>query len=378
MVILKNQIVIVYLQHALCSCWSNRATATSLIFAMTVNLPTQLRAILFLILSIFLCQWVLIPQGKQSTPQKWHRNISILLWYWPFGRPQSLDGDMCWDRFAVRGCRLTDNRSQVHEADVVVFHHRELMTHRQRLPHHLLRPPAQKWVWMSLESPASNGNLTAYNGVFNWTMTYRRDADVFTPYGELAPKRDGGSSGYAIPKKEAGPLACWVVSNYKSRHKRTQVYQSLRKLIPVAVYGRWSRKLLSSRELLPAISRCRFYLAFENSLFTDYITEKLWRNSFLAGTVPVVLGPPRSDYEAVVPAHSFIHVDDFNSTESLARFLQGLASDEEAYAAYFTWREDYDVRLLNDWRERLCRICEHYDRLPTHKVYHHLDIWNRR
>ncbi|XP_035292042.1 alpha-(1,3)-fucosyltransferase 7 isoform X1 [Anguilla anguilla] len=345
---------------------------------MTVCLPNQGKAVLLLILSTFLFQWVLVPQGERAIPRMWHRNISVLLWYWPFGKPQSLDGDVCWDRFAVRGCRLTDERSRFPEADVVVFHHHELKTRRQRLPRHLARPAGQKWLWMTLESPASNGNLSAYDGAFNWTMTYRRDADVFLPYGELAPKKDGGSGGYVIPKKDAGLLACWVVSNFRPRHKRTQVYQSLRKLIPVEVYGRWPRKPLSAQELLPAISRCRFYLAFENSLFADYITEKLWRNSFLAGTVPVVLGPPRSDYEAAAPPSSFIHVDDFNSTEALAALLRRLASDEKAYASYFEWRRDYDVRLLADWRERLCRVCELYDRLPVRKVYHHLDAWNRK
>ncbi|KAJ8285693.1 hypothetical protein GJAV_G00029860 [Gymnothorax javanicus] len=335
-------------------------------------------SILFLFSTSFLFLWVLIPIGKQDTPLKRHRNITVLLWYWPFSKAQSLVGDVCWDLFAVPGCHLTANRSQFPKADVVVFHHHELKTHRQRLPRLLSRPSNQKWLWTSLESPASNGNLTPYDGIFNWTMTYRRDADIFVPYGDLTPKRESGIGGYVIPKKETPLLACWVVSNYNPRHKRTQVYKSLRKLIPVEVYGRWPGKPLRAQDLLPTISRCRFYLAFENSQFPDYITEKLWRNSFLAGAVPVVLGPPRSNYEKMIPPHSFIHVDDFNSTAALAGFLQRLALDEQAYSTYFEWRRDYEVQLITDWRERLCRVCEHYDSLPAHKVYYQLDAWSRR
>ncbi|KAJ8413827.1 hypothetical protein AAFF_G00064250 [Aldrovandia affinis] len=336
----------------------------------------SLRVSIFLLTLIyFLCHWVLGPKGRWDAPLLPQTNISVLLWYWPFSQPLGLDGDVCWDLYAIPGCHLTDNHTRFPEANVVVFHHHELKTRRWRLPHHLPRPPAQKWLWLTLESPATNGNLTPYDGVFNWTMTYRRDADIFMPYGELEAKRGGG--GYTIPKKESRLLACWVVSNYRSRQKRTRMYQSLKKLIPVEVYGRWSRKPLSSQELLPTISRYHFYLAWENAISADYITEKLWRNSFLAGAVPVVLGPPRHNYEALVPAHSFIHVDDFNSTAALADFLRRLASDKEGYAAYFEWHRDYDVRLRTDWRERLCHICERYNHLPAHKVYNHLDTWNR-
>ena len=34
-------------------------------------------------------------------------------------------------------------------------------------------------------------NLKRLNGVFNWTMTYRRDSDIPMPYGEILPKEKG-------------------------------------------------------------------------------------------------------------------------------------------------------------------------------------------
>ncbi|KAL4609378.1 alpha-(1,3)-fucosyltransferase 7-like [Arapaima gigas] len=254
-----------------------------------------------------------------------HPNIKILLWHYPFGHKFDISGDVCWEKYNIPGCTLHSNRSQFLSADVVVFHHNELKNGAQKLPLHLCRPPEQKWLWLSLESPASNGNLFAYNGLFNWTMSYRQDADIFMPYGELIPRTNTTED--IIPKNKSF-LACWVVSNYKPSHRRSQIYQSLKKLIKVEVYGRWVNRRLNSEELLPTISRCYFYLAFENAQFKDYITEKFWYNSFQAGAVPVVLGPPRENYKLLAPPSSFIHVDDFDSLDSLTEFLKQVASNQ--------------------------------------------------
>ena len=44
-----------------------------------------------------------------------------------------------------------------------------------------------------------------------------------------------------------------------------------------------------SKEMLEFLAASKFYLAFENSyLCKDYITEKVYRNAFLSGTVPIV------------------------------------------------------------------------------------------
>lgn len=296
-------------------------------------------------------------------------NITILLWYWPFQIPYSLEGDICLKNYNITGCQLVDNRTYYSTANIVVFHQHELKAGSQKLPHHLARPVWQRWLWLSLEAPQNNGNLNQYNGVFNLAMSYHPDADVTVPYGRIQEK--DLTDDFVIPKNKTH-LVCWVVSNYRDDQKRAQVYQELRKIIPVQVYGNAVKRPLNQDALLPTISRCYFYLAFENSVSPHYITEKLWRNAFMAGTVPVVLGPPRSHYEAVAPPHSFIHVEDFDSLATLARFLKEVAGDAKLYKSYFSWHKSYTVKLYTDWRERLCNICQVYDKLPYHKIYHNL------
>ncbi|XP_023193541.1 alpha-(1,3)-fucosyltransferase 7-like isoform X1 [Xiphophorus maculatus] len=303
-------------------------------------------------------------------------NVTILIWYWPFGDMLTLKGNVCWDRYKIPNCLLVDQRSFFPSADVVLFHNRELIQGSQQLPTELPRPQGQRWAWMSLESPAHNGNLKKFANIFNMTISYRRDADVTIPYGELKPL-ETESNLVEDSHINKTSLVCWVVSNYMDHHRRTQVYKELSATVPVKVYGRWNKLPLSSEDLLPTISRCYFYLAFENSLAKDYVTEKLWQNAYRAGAVPVVLGPPISDYKAVAPEHSFIHVDEFSSVQELGKYLQRLAEDRKKYEEYFNWKKHWKVKVHGDWIEMLCKICLQYSSLPLHKVYSDLEAWDK-
>lgn len=269
------------------------------------------------------------------------------------------------------------NRSWFPKADLVVFHNRELVNGQQRLPVNLPRPQKQRWVWLSLESPPNNWNMRGLAGRFNYTMCYRRDADIYIPYGWLVPSKPPNSMTVEdfIPKSKTS-MACWVVSNFQTRHERTKLYLKLKNIISVDVYGGATNKRLSAEQLLPTISRYYFYLSFENSIAKDYITKKLWRNALMGGAVPVVLGPPREQYEAVLPKNAFIHVDDFSSVEELGHFLKTLAEDKERYASYFSWRLNYTVKLFKDWTEMLCNICPKVSNLPEQKVYQDLHGWD--
>ncbi|XP_061589405.1 alpha-(1,3)-fucosyltransferase 7-like [Cololabis saira] len=310
---------------------------------------------------------------------QWHKNgdMLILLWHWPFGQSYGLGGDVCWDLYRIPHCKLVDQRSLFPSADVVVFHNRELIQGSQKLPTEFPRPRGQRWAWMSLESPNHNGNLQQFANIFNMTMSYRRDADITIPYGELLPMESEGSlvEDNSVNKSS---LVCWVVSNYQSHHKRSRVFKELSAVVPVQVYGNWKQKPLSSKDLLPTISRCYFYLAFENSEAKDYITEKLWKNAYQGGAVPVVLGPPMSHYKDVAPPNSFIHIDEFKSVKEMGQYLQQVAGDKKRYAEYFKWKQHWMVRLQTDWRERLCKICSQENSCsPQYKVYSDLEAWDK-
>ena len=72
-----------------------------------------------------------------------------------------------------------------------------------------------------------------------------------------------------------------------------------------------------------------FYIAFENSVCKDYITEKLWSQGYQRTIIPIVL--KRDDVEPFVPPNSFIAADDFEDVKSLAAYLHYLIHNETAY-----------------------------------------------
>ncbi|XP_074525876.1 alpha-(1,3)-fucosyltransferase 7 [Halichoeres trimaculatus] len=342
-------------------------------------IPSAFQALLLLLLLSLLSSSLLYFGVLQQTlsPLKHHRhvpqrNLSILLWHRPFGHSFRLRGDRCLTEYNISGCFLSRDTSTLSAADVVVFHHFELRGGLSLLPLHKDRPASQHWVWLSLEPPINSGNLSHLNSLFNWTMSYRRDADIFVPYGQTLP---GGDELVLRAAPNRSCLVSWVVSKYRPEQARAAAYQSLKKSVPVQVYGRWNGRALSDRKLLPTISKCFFYLSFENSESTDYISEKLWRNAFQAGVVPVVLGPNRATYEALAPPGSFIHVSDFRSTEDLAAYLKRVAADRRAYEEYFQWHHTHRIKTYTDWVERLCQICVQYPRLPPRRVYEDLEGW---
>ncbi|XP_026361699.2 alpha-(1,3)-fucosyltransferase 4 [Ursus arctos] len=333
-----------------------------------------------------------LPWASSAPP----RPVGVLLWWEPFAgrhsgarRPPD-----CGRRFNISGCRLLTDRAAYAEAQAVLFHHRDLVKGlpdwpppwgvQVRGPEELelrvlddeevaagaaearatsgLRPPGQRWVWMNFESPSHSPGLRSLAGnLFNWTLSYRADSDVFVPYGYLYPRTHPSDQprGPAPPLARKRGLVAWVVSNWDERQARVRYYHQLSQHVAVDVFGRSGPgRPLPDVGLLHTVARYKFYLAFENSQHLDYITEKLWRNALLAGTVPVVLGPDRANYERFVPRGAFIHVDDFPSASSLAAYLLFLDRNPAVYRRYFNWRRSYAVHITSFWDEPWCRVCQ--------------------
>ncbi|XP_072528231.1 4-galactosyl-N-acetylglucosaminide 3-alpha-L-fucosyltransferase 9-like [Salminus brasiliensis] len=296
------------------------------------------------------------------------RDTIVLIWAWPFGHQFKLRS--CSSMYNIPGCYLTDDRGLYDEAHGVMFHHKEIQSNLfdlLRMP----RPPWQKWVWMNMESPANSLRLRGPDDLFNLTSNYRRDSDVWMPYGRIV-EASNDEKAFNLPEKDK--LVCWIVNNWKENFWRVKYFQELYKYIKVDTYGGHFSRNLSYWDYFKTLSSCKFYLAFENSVHKDYITEKLF-NPLMYGTVPVVLGPPRENYEELIPADSFIHVNDFKTAKELAEHLKLLDQNQEMYEQYFTWRKHFVAKNSDFGLEHACRICDHIRRHKEYRVFKHLNTW---
>ena len=248
-----------------------------------------------------------IPVSKKEQDQ-----TIILIWMWPFGNAFGLSS--CSALLNIDGCYLTADRNMFNKSDGVIFHHRDIHWDLSNMPQSQ-RPPFQKWVWMSIESPTNSGKNPALKSLFNVTVNYRQDADIAVRYATIVQTDENN---FKMPSKNK--LVCWIVSNWNQNYKRVAYYDVLKQHIDIEVYGQAFGKRVSNQDFDALIGSCKFYLSFENSIHKDYITEKLY-NPMFVGTVPIVLGTSRQNYENFVPGDAFIHVDDFPSPKELAEHI---------------------------------------------------------
>lgn len=290
---------------------------------------------------------------------------------------------------SVRNCILETSNDKIGEADAVMFH-----LHRTEGPHTLpkFRKPEQFWIFFTDESPLHTFMVTKrygmsdYNGLFNLSMTYRSDSDVPVPYGRTVrlqdpPPIEDASRNFSASKNK---LVSILASNCGGKNQRWRYIKELSRHIPVDIYGRCGTKVCPGHFTrdCDVTKGYKFYLAFENSNCREYITEKLWWNSYEKEIVPVVMGASKEEYTRLTPPHSFIHVEDFEGPAELAKYLLYLDGNSSAYNEYFAWKSKYKV--LNEHGYfgspslHLCRMCEAVNRLRgSSKVYSDLGkFWN--
>jgi len=274
---------------------------------------------------------------------------------------------------------VTTDRSTFDDIDTkaVVFHFYEL--NKNDLPKQ--RFPDQYYGFFSLESSAylkeTKGSLKEWDGFFNITMTFRRDADIYFSYHkmhavaeQLRSEEDPREFLRDLMKKKK-ELVTWFASNCGRTEGSKKRMDLVEKLVGMGLNvdrrGNCfphapqvsARKNYLENEMLRFISGYKFYLSFENAHnCKDYITEKLYRNAFMSGAVPILYGASKEDYEAVIPEKSAIFVDDYPDLSKLVDYVKYLDKNDTAYMEYFGWRlEDPQKFYGYDLQSKECELC---------------------
>ncbi|XP_018565856.1 glycoprotein 3-alpha-L-fucosyltransferase A [Anoplophora glabripennis] len=288
---------------------------------------------------------------------------------------------------SVKNCDITYSDSTLKTADLVLFHlHR--MTGIQDLPKEK-RNPNQIWAFLTDESPhhtflKRKVKMNEFDGVFNWSMTYRMDSDIPVPYGRTVLKKQSEQKIMLTLNKRKDVLITILGSNCGGTNHRWDYVKELQKYIKIDIYGGCGPLKTCPghfRTDCPAVDKYLFYLSFENSNCDEYITEKLWWNAYYKKSIPIVMGADVENYRKMLPLNSYINVDDFASPAVLAQFIYRLNETGE-YREYYKWKTDFEVLNEHGYFKsesfHFCRICQalNYNDKST-KVYEKLDdFWS--
>ncbi|KAH7935523.1 alpha-(1,3)-fucosyltransferase C [Rhipicephalus sanguineus] len=295
------------------------------------------------------------------------------LWYHPLTK--SARGLVLLDGCKVP-CFVTRDRSLLKSADVVVFHDKD--ADASDLPSY--RSERQRWVYWNMEPPPNSrrDRMVRLRGVFNWTYTYRHDSDVPHPYFFCVNQsvQDVTTS----PKPQSTPsvrtkrpkLLAWVASRCHSASHREVLVSELRKHVDIDVYGRCG-------DLKCVDDPCQarfgdtyyFYLALENSLCREYVTEKFY-DALRHGMVPVVLGSYAS---ALAPPDSYVDAFRFPTPRHLVSYLKAVAANTTLYERYFAWKRTHAI-VKNRFDDH-CALCQalHKARPGERKQYADIVQW---
>lgn len=229
-------------------------------------------------------------------------------------------------------------------------------------------------------------------------MTHRRDSDVYVaePYGAIQPKYWTLPSQLPdeIPRDTLPPnpadllnihyldlanktnMVAWFSSHCPTHSQREDYVKELAKYVQVDIYGK-----CGTMECLPRnsqhceslLSTYKFYLAAENSLCPDYVTEKFYR-ALTNNLIPIVYGG--ADYTQYAPPHSFINIADFRSAKDLADYLNLLNKNDALYMEYFQWKKHYAVvrSPMKGWCDLCAKLNEPDQHLRT-KTYEDVNEW---
>ncbi|KAL4231565.1 Galactoside 3(4)-L-fucosyltransferase [Mactra antiquata] len=336
------------------------------------------------------------PSGKKMEPSMKKKRI---IWYDVPHHGHGLRNSVKNAKFnkcppAARNCeilphRLTtaaetviDTGNPLH-ADAVIMHG----CHLNGIPKLIRRHQDQVFVLAERENWYGNTTYTFFNDShtryfndkFNWTMTYRRDSDIYMPYGHIVFTRRYEMKNYQAIFSRKKYSVAWMVSHCSTMSHREDYVRELQKYIDVHIYGACGSYTCDKNDhncLKTVIKTYKFVLSFENTYHTNYVTEKLF-NWFPENIIPVVRGGETDYAKLGVPAGSIINADDFESPKELAKMLWRVGSNEKLYSRYLKRKAGYQILSKEIMQERAyCDLCKKLNNLDSYRQYYtHVGAW---
>ena len=282
-----------------------------------------------------------------------------------------------WTLCGNHRCYMSYNHSLLPYADAVVFHGFEnSLVEDVKEALSIYRDAHQYWVYYDRECSQRSRihNITQYEPVFNWTMTYKLDSDIIYSYSRVLPgKYLHGFDAKRNYLKGRTQTAFAIISNcFKPR---LEYIHELQKYIDIDLYGRCPGHKPFCRNCWKIAKKYKFYLAFENSLCSDYITEKTFTNAYAHEVVPVIISGANLSNPLLIPQGSYVDARSYSSAKELATYLMEVSNNSTLYNNFFKWRAKW--KIVNQWHYKGlgCSICEKLYESNDVKIYNNIYSW---
>lgn len=266
-----------------------------------------------------------------------------------------------------RNCFMSQVESDAPRSDAIIFT-KSLLPRNFSYNHE----PGQVWI-LSDDYPAVRKYSAIWRkeNVFNWTISYRKQSsDLYLPYGKIKPKSAVDERDFYEIAKNKTKTALIVMSRCNTPAKRQTYLNKLKRLMDVDILGRCGKTWNCGMKYLhdscyDVVNQYKFFLAFEDSLCSDYFTDRIFEN-FDYDTVLVTRGGLKGQIKNVLPEGTYIAAEDFNGPKELAAFLKSMSL--ESYVNILKAKHYYQSEVhAYVFREPMCEICHRLNNIDKYR-----------
>ncbi|KAF2905188.1 hypothetical protein ILUMI_00965, partial [Ignelater luminosus] len=305
-----------------------------------------------------------------------------------------------FENCSVKNCVVRYKKSYISSADLVIFDLNHIKGTNE-LPLKSVRNPNQIWAFLSDRSPlrtfsaSASADISDFDDIFNWSMTYRMNSDIPVPYGQtllLRHRQKHLEIDYEEwnKSKHQNILLAIVMSDCRKTSYRLNYIKELQKHLKIDIYGNCGNKrckayaenifpdeLIDCEETI----KYKFYLAFENSNCDEFITEQVWWYAYSKNAIPIVMGGSKKYYEQLLPPHSYINTEKFARPRDLVNYIVYLNNTPSDILQYFVWKKYFKVvnehGYFHTASQHYCRACEalNYNNKDEKTIHDMEDYW---